>query len=88
MVVSPATTTGNLTLNPGMCPDWELNQQPFDLQASTQSLSHTSQDYFSSCIYHPLKCVLVCVFFVLQVCFLLGLLLFSYDELALFISNH
>ena len=26
-----------LAHNPGMCPDWELNQQPFGLQASTQS---------------------------------------------------
>ena len=23
--------------NPGMCPDWEVNQRPFSLQASTQS---------------------------------------------------
>ena len=22
--------------NPGMCPDWELNQQPFNPQAGTQ----------------------------------------------------
>ena len=28
---------GDLTQNPGMCPDWELNQRPFSLQASTQS---------------------------------------------------
>ena len=25
---------GNLACNPGMCPDWELNQLPFVLQAS------------------------------------------------------
>ena len=29
--------TGDLANNPGMCPDWELNQQPFGSQASTQS---------------------------------------------------
>ena len=29
--------TGDLALNPGMCPDWELNQRPFGSQASTQS---------------------------------------------------
>ena len=29
--------TGDLAYNPGMCPDWELNQQPFNLQACTQS---------------------------------------------------
>ena len=27
----------NLAHNPGMCPDWELNQQPFGSQASAQS---------------------------------------------------
>ena len=32
--VSP---TGDLARNPGMCPDWELNQQPFGSQAGTQS---------------------------------------------------
>ena len=29
--------TGDLALNPGMCPDWELNQQPFSSQAGSQS---------------------------------------------------
>ena len=29
--------TGDLAHNPGMCPDWELNWQPFGLQASTKS---------------------------------------------------
>ena len=29
--------TGDLACNPGMCPYWELNQQPFGLQAGTQS---------------------------------------------------
>ena len=28
---------GGLARNPGMCPDWELNQRPFDSQADTQS---------------------------------------------------
>ena len=28
---------GDLAHNPGMRPDWELNQQPFGLQAGTQS---------------------------------------------------
>ena len=28
---------GDLARNPGMCPDWELNWQPFGSQASTQS---------------------------------------------------
>ena len=29
-----------------LCPDWELNQQPFDWQAGTQPLSYTSQGLF------------------------------------------
>ena len=29
--------TGDLACNPGMCPSWESNQQPFGLQDSAQS---------------------------------------------------
>ena len=29
--------TGDLSYNPGMCPDWESNRQPFGLQVGTQS---------------------------------------------------
>ena len=29
--------TGDLAHNPGMCPDWELNQRPFSSQAHVQS---------------------------------------------------
>ena len=32
-----STPTGDLAHNPGMCPDWELNQQLFDPQASAKS---------------------------------------------------
>ena len=28
---------GDLACNPDMCPDWELNQRPLALQASTQT---------------------------------------------------
>ena len=28
---------GNMAHNPGICPDWESNQQPFGSQASAQS---------------------------------------------------
>ena len=28
---------GALAHNPGLCPDWELNRQPFGLQVGTQS---------------------------------------------------
>ena len=36
MVASHVPPTGELTHNLGMCPDWELNQQLFGLQAGTQ----------------------------------------------------
>ena len=37
VVASPAPPIGDLACNPGMCPDWESNQQPLGLQAGTQS---------------------------------------------------
>ena len=37
VVASNTPPTGELACNPGMCPDGELNQRPFDLQAGTQS---------------------------------------------------
>ena len=37
VVASHALPTRDLAGNPGMCPDWESNQQPFGLQAGTQS---------------------------------------------------
>ena len=40
-----AHPTGDLARNPGMCPDWESNQQPFGSQAARRMLnplSHTS----------------------------------------------
>ena len=37
VVVSGAPPTGDLAWNPGMCPDWELNQQPFGSQPGAQS---------------------------------------------------
>ena len=32
VVTSHAPPTGDLACNPGMCPDWESNQQPFGSQ--------------------------------------------------------
>ena len=29
--------TGDVACNPGLCPDWELNQRPFGSQVGTQS---------------------------------------------------
>ena len=37
VVASYMPPTGDLAGNSGMCPDWESNQQPFGLQAGTQS---------------------------------------------------
>ena len=33
-----SSPTGDLDHNPGMCPDWESNQQLFGSQASAQSM--------------------------------------------------
>ena len=35
LVDSRMPPAGDLAHNPGMCPDWELNWQPFGSQAST-----------------------------------------------------
>ena len=37
MVAFCELPTGDLTCNPGMCPDWESNLQPFGSLASVQS---------------------------------------------------
>ena len=43
VVASHVAPTGDLVCNPGMCPDWESNQQPFGLQPALNPLSYTSQ---------------------------------------------
>ena len=45
LAASRTPLTGNLACNPGMCPDWESNQQPFGLQPAFNPLSYTSQGY-------------------------------------------
>ena len=42
LVASHMPPTGNQAHNPGMCPHWESNWQPFTLQDNVQ-LSHTRQ---------------------------------------------
>ena len=37
LAVSHTPWAGDLTRNPGVCPDWESNQWPFSLQAGAQS---------------------------------------------------
>ena len=41
-------SSGDPACNPGMCPDWESNWQPFGLQARAQSteLYHAEPQYF------------------------------------------
>ena len=36
VVASCTPPTGDPACNPGMCPDWESDQQPFGLQARAQ----------------------------------------------------
>ena len=42
-VDSHVAPTGDLAHNPGVCPDWESNQRPFDSQPALYPLSYTSQ---------------------------------------------
>ena len=37
MLACHVAPTGDLACNPGMCPEWELNQRLFSSQASAQS---------------------------------------------------
>ena len=39
--------TGDLAHNPGMCPDWESNRQPFGSQAGAESTEPHSQGLFA-----------------------------------------
>ena len=56
VVASHMAPTGDLAYNPGMCPAWELNWQPFGLQPMLTPLSYTSQAKIRlsiSCQYLP-----------------------------------
>ena len=54
VVSSRAPPTGDMLLNPGMCPDWELNWWPFGSQAGTQSTEpHQPGPDFSFCFEIP-----------------------------------
>ena len=39
LVASHVPPTGDLACNPGMCPSWESNQQPFGSQGLTHVLT-------------------------------------------------
>ena len=53
VVASHAPPSGSLACNLDMCPDWESNQQPFGLQAGTQSTEphQPGTCYFSFDVY-------------------------------------
>ena len=61
--------TGDLALNPGMCPDWESNQWPFGLQNSIQPTVPHQLEQFSGplsykifwyiCILSHCICILI-----------------------------
>ena len=44
VIASHVAPIGDLAHNPGMCPDWELNQRPFGSQSVLSPLSYTRQD--------------------------------------------
>ena len=43
VVASHMPPNGDLAHNPGTCPDWKLNQDPFICRLAFNPLSHTSQ---------------------------------------------
>ena len=43
VVASHVPPNGGLAHNPGMCPDWESNQQPLVCRPELNPLSYTSQ---------------------------------------------
>ena len=68
VVVSCAPPTGDLACNPGMWPDWELDRQPFDLQAGTQSTEP----------HQPGLELFLIVFFIVPICFDVRYIYFSF----------
>ena len=52
VVASCAPPTGDLACTPGVCPDWESNQQPFGLQAATQSTEPDQPGLYHSFFIH------------------------------------
>ena len=46
VVASHVVPTGDLACNPGMCPDWELNWQPFASQLNPLSYTSQGQNFF------------------------------------------
>ena len=73
--------TRDLVPNPGMCPDWESNQQCFGSQASAQSTEpHQPGPYVNSrnkigVVLYVLPCARFCIVFIYQVATLSSTLL-------------
>ena len=70
-VISCTPPAGDLAHNPGMCPDWELNQRLFGSQAGTQSTEpHQPEDFnffFNSqfswhTFYNPITLKFFCIY--------------------------
>ena len=65
VVASRAPPAGDLTCNPGMCPDWELNCDPLVPRPALNPLSYTSQGrkiyfYSHTPFFPPLPCPHIC----------------------------
>ena len=52
VVASHEPPTGDLTRNPGMCPDWESNGRPFGSQSGAQSTEPPKPGLFFLNLYH------------------------------------
>ena len=50
----------DLACNPGMCPDWESNQQPSGSQTGTQSEPYLPVYKTPVCVWCVCVCVCVC----------------------------
>ena len=60
MIASCVSPTGDLACIPGMCPDWELNRQPFGSLAGAQSTEpHQPELSFNSCLSSDLLAYLL-----------------------------
>ena len=72
VVAFKAPPTGDLTCNPGMCPNWELNWQPFGLQAGAQSTGHISQGTSLKCCLNVKDFQITCNLFYFPLLFLMA----------------
>ena len=82
VVASCVHPTGDLAHNPGMCPDWELNQWPFGLQTGTQS----TEPYQPGPILKFYLLIPFCHFCVISYCLIV--LLVMYHILLLHLSSN